>query len=301
MLILGGPTASGKSEIGLALAEALNGEIISADSMQIYKGLDIGTAKISKTEMRGIPHYGINIVEPENNFSVAEYKEYAESVIADIRSRGKLPIMIGGTGLYIRSVLYPFSFGGVDANREFREEMNEYARINGNQALHRLLVEKNPSKASEIHYNNIPRVIRALEIEEFGTGNREELSNKMRDDCVYFCLSADRDVLYERINRRVDVMMSMGLRDEVIGLLSRGVTFDCQSMQGIGYKEWRDCFEGKLGYDETIELIKKNSRNYAKRQETWFKREPCIYVRSASDAGKTASEVLNIYKNNHNL
>lgn len=303
MIILGGPTASGKSDVALELAAALDGEIISADSMQIYKGLDIGTAKISKSEMRGIPHYGIDIVDAENNFSVAEYKEYAEKVIADILSRGKLPIMVGGTGLYIRSVLYPFSFGGVEANSQFRAEMTAYAETHGRQALYQLLVEKNPSRAAEIHYNNLPRVIRALEIEEFGTGDNSDTErDKMREDCTYFCLEVDsREVLYDRINRRVDAMISRGLKNEVTELLSRGVTFDCQSMQGIGYKEWRDALEGNAGFYETIELIKKNSRNYAKRQETWFKREPCIYVRSDSDPCKTAANILNIYKNRGNL
>ncbi len=297
MLILGGPTASGKSEIGLILAEALDGEIISADSMQIYKGLDIGTAKITPSEMRNIPHYGIDIVEPESNFSVAEYKEYAEKIINNIESRGKIPIMIGGTGLYLRSVLYPFSFGGVERNEQFRAEMTEYARINGNMALHGLLSEKNPQKASLIHYNNLPRVIRALEIEEFGSDADDEMSSVTREDCVYCCLDVARDVLYERIDRRVDVMLDRGLEQEVRGLISRGVTFDCQSMQGIGYKEWRGYLEGTDTYENTIELIKKNSRNYAKRQQTWFKREPCIYVDSDKNPEKTALNMLNIYKN----
>ncbi len=298
MIILGGPTASGKSKIGIELAKNLNGEIISADSMQIYKGLDIGTAKITQSEMQGIPHYGIDIVEPTKSFSVAEFKNYAEEKICDIEKRRKLPIIVGGTGLYLRSICYPYSFGSTGANIEFRNKMQTIIATHGKDYLYKELVEKNPKKASTIHPNNIPRVIRALEIEYFGNENNG-MQNIKRDNCCYFVLRPKREMLYKNINTRVDTMIENGLEQEVRTLLKENVTFDCQSMKGIGYKEWENYFNGTYDLDGVVDEIKKNSRNYAKRQETWFKKEDAINIEL--DEFKNIDKIVEYIANNYEI
>lgn len=274
LIIIGGTTASKKSDYAIHLAKKLNGEIISADSMQIYKYMDIGTAKISKTEMQGVPHHLIDFVDPKYNFSVSEWKSKAESTIEDIINRGHQPIVVGGTGLYINSLIYNMSYGGTEANEALRAKLNEEYDIIGKELMYKKLCEIDPLSAQKLHINDKKRIVRALEI-IMTTGiskqrHEHELNNKY--DIELFALTYNRELLYENINMRVDKMIEKGLLDEVKSLLSLGLTFDMQSMKAIGYREWSDYFNGVATLDETIEMIKKGSRNYAKRQLTWFRK-----------------------------
>lgn len=298
IIIIGGPTASKKTELALSVAEQVNGEIVSADSMQVYKKLDIGTSKIMPSEMRGIPHYGIDIVEPDHNFSVAEYNIYAEALIKDITARGKTPVVVGGTGLYIRSLLYPFGYGGTSEHSDLRKSLMSEAEVYGNMHVYEKLRDMDPERAASIHPNNLRRVIRAIEIVTYGS--KETVSPKRRSDALYFVTSVERPVIVEWINNRVDKMIAAGLEDEVRGLVKSGITFDCHSMQGIGYKEWRGFFEGKESLNAVIEKIKSNTRAYAKRQVTWFKREAGIQLNSLRDIKDLTTFVVESYKKHIN-
>ena len=279
LLIIAGPTAVGKTNLSIKLAKELNGEIVSTDSMQIYKYMDIGSAKITKAEMEGIPHHMIDVVDPGTPFSVAEYKSVAIKCIDDILSRNKLPILVGGTGLYINALTCNMNFTEANSDEEYRKELESLAEKNGNEYIHNMLKDIDPISYKEIHYNNRKRVIRALEVykltnKPFSSFNSGEEFYNGPYDVNYFVLNMDREKLYERINLRVDIMIEKGLIEECIKLKNMGYNSLMQSMQGIGYKEVFYYLDNKITYDEAIEMIKQGSRNYAKRQLTWFRRDP---------------------------
>ncbi|MDE6472465.1 MAG: tRNA (adenosine(37)-N6)-dimethylallyltransferase MiaA [Clostridia bacterium] len=274
VILVVGATASGKSQVAVNLAKKFNGEIVSCDSMQIYKNMDIGTAKITLDEMQGIKHHLIDVVDAVSDFSVGEYACMADDAIADILSRGKTPIVVGGTGLYVDGILYPMTFGGVK-DVQIRQELEEELAKYGKDYMYAMLVNIDPDDAEKIHPNNVKRVLRALEIYRI-TGNRksnlQEKSKNMKYEVCMIALNLDRKLLYNRINARVDKMFEMGLLREIKDLLSKGINFENQSMQAIGYKEFKEYLSADKTLEETIETIKQNSRNYAKRQLTWFKK-----------------------------
>ncbi|MBC8059927.1 MAG: tRNA (adenosine(37)-N6)-dimethylallyltransferase MiaA [Clostridiaceae bacterium] len=280
ILILSGPTGVGKTEVSIELAKKLNGEIISADSMQIYKYMDIGSGKISIEEMQGITHHMIDILDPEDSFTVADFKSRATGIIEDIISRGKLPMLVGGTGLYIDSLIRNYSFTEAHKDDSYREELEVLAQKEGNQYVHQLLRDKDPISFENIHYNNLKRVIRALEVFKL-TGKpfsnyKVEASYDLAYDVDYFVLTMNRETLYTRINKRVDTMMEKGLLQEVKFLKERGLTSEIQSMKGIGYKEILDFLHGDTTLEAAVDSIKQGSRNYAKRQLTWFRRNELV-------------------------
>lgn len=279
LLIIAGPTAVGKTNLSIKLAKELNGEIVSTDSMQIYKYMDIGSAKITKEEMEGIPHHMIDVVDPETPFSVAEYKNMALKCIEDIISRNKLPILVGGTGLYINALTCNMNFTEAESDEEYRKELELLAEEHGNEYIHNMLKDIDPISYKEIHYNNRKRVIRALEVykltnKPFSSFNSGEEFYNGPYDVKYYVLNMNREKLYERINLRVDIMIENGLIDECIKLKDMGYNSLMQSMQGIGYKEVLYYLDNKITYNKAIEMIKQGSRNYAKRQLTWFRRDP---------------------------
>jgi len=278
LLILTGPTAVGKTALSIGLAKALNGEIISADSMQVYRHMDIGTAKIKKEQMQGIPHYLIDEYEPFEEFNVAVFQSRCKECINQIHSKGKLPILTGGTGFYIQSVLYAVDFEKTKADETYRRKLTELAANNGNEALHEMLAKIDKESAKAIHPNNIKRVIRALEYykqtgQKISEHNKEQQKKTAEYHFRYYVLSLPREILYDRINRRVDAMREEGLTDEVKNLLAMGCTKDMVSMQGLGYKEIAGALEGNDTLDHAFETIKQETRHFAKRQFTWFKRE----------------------------
>ncbi|PMC38530.1 tRNA (adenosine(37)-N6)-dimethylallyltransferase MiaA [Bacillus sp. UMB0899] len=274
LVVIIGPTAVGKTKLSIEIAHRLNGEIISGDSMQIYKGMDIGTAKITKEEMEGVPHHLIDIKQPDDDYSVAEFQETVRPLIDVITDRNKMPMIVGGTGLYIQSVLYDYQFTESPSDPEFRKRLELELQQKGEQAIHQLLAQVDPESAKKIHPNNTRRVIRALEI--FHCTNipmddhLKQQENKLLYDVALIGLTMDRDVLYQRINHRVDLMVENGLMNEVKHLYDLGLR-DTQSIKAIGYKEIYDYFDGKVSYDEALNQLKQNSRRYAKRQLTWFR------------------------------
>jgi tRNA dimethylallyltransferase len=280
LLILSGPTGVGKTEISIELALKLNGEIISCDSMQIYKYMDIGSAKISKAEMRGVKHHLLDIISPEESFNAALYKDIALKTIEDIQGRGKLPIIVGGTGLYINSLIYNYNFTEAQRDDEYRNFLELQALDKGKEYIHEMLKQVDMKSYETLFPNDLKRVIRALEVFEI-TGKTIHSFNEGNNEAIldipyllhYFVLTMDRAKLYDRINKRVDSMLEKGLIDEVKNLKNMGYTSSMQSMKGIGYKEILYYLEGKLTLPEAIELIKKGSRNYAKRQLTWFRKD----------------------------
>ncbi len=287
VLVICGCTASGKSSLAVECAKQLNTEVVSADSMQIYRDMDIGTAKPTAEEMQGITHHMIDVMNPKQAFSVSDYEKMALPIVENLFEKGKIPIICGGTGFYINSLLYKSQFGNAGADETVRTELEKYCEENGKAALHNLLKEKDPESAAILHENDVKRVVRALEI-FIATGKKK---SEQKDEPVprfdFTCVSVQhpREVLYERINRRVDMMIRQGLFDEIEKLSNMmGLTQEYQSMQGIGYKE---VLEGRmLGLcdDEIVELIKKNTRNYAKRQITFFKRMQNHTVLPAEEA-----------------
>lgn len=289
-----GPTAVGKTKLSIDLAKALNGEIISGDSMQIYRTMDIGTAKVTKEEMDGIPHYMIDIKDPEDSFSVAEFQERVRKHIREITERGKLPIVVGGTGLYIQSVLFDYQFTDDAGDATYREQMEKLALERGVEYVHEKLQEVDPKSAERIHANNVRRVIRALEIFHTTGEKMSDQLEKQENDLLYdvslIGLTMDREMLYDRINLRVDIMMEQGLLEEVEGLYNRGIR-DCQSIQAIGYKEIYDYFENRVSLEEAVSQLKTNSRRYAKRQLTWFRNKMDVTWFDVTGGEKT-SEIL---------
>jgi len=284
LLVIGGPTAVGKTDLSIKLSKKLNGEIISADSMQIYKYMDIGSAKVTKDEMDGIKHYLIDTITPDVPFSVADFKEYGDKALNEIISKGNLPIISGGTGLYINSLTCNMTFTEAEKDENYRKHLENLALEKGNVYIHEMLKECDPISYDEIHPNNRKRVIRALEVfkltnKPFSSYNAGEDFYNSNYDVYYYVLTMNREKLYERINKRVDIMMEKGLLDECIRLKEMGYTSDIQSMQGIGYKEILYHLEGKISLDEAIDMIKQGSRNYAKRQLTWFRRDTrCVFL-----------------------
>ncbi len=281
LIVLLGPTAVGKTELSLNIAENFKGEIVSSDSMQIYKYMDIGSAKASKDEMDRVRHHMIDIVYPDEEFSVSDYKNQAKAIIRDINKRDMYPLVTGGTGLYINSLVYDLNFTKVEANYELREELEKEALEFGNEYAHNKLREIDPESASKIHPNDLKRVIRALEIyRESGqtmTDFNKDFRRENQDyNLAMIGLTMDREKLYNRINQRVDLMMENGLLDEVKSIMDMGYSKDLVALQGIGYKELILYLEGQCSLEESVELIKKKSRNYAKRQLTWFRRDERI-------------------------
>ncbi len=278
LIILTGPTAVGKTSLSVKLAKAVDGEIVSADSMQVYKYMDIGTAKITKDEMGDIPHYLISEFEPDEEFSVVKYQQLAKKYISSIHERNKIPILVGGTGFYIQAVLYDIDFEENESDTSYREELEQLALTKGSDYLHGLLAKVDPNSAKAIHPNNIKRIIRALEYikltgNPISAHNEEQRSKESPYNYKYLVLNRDRAKLYEIINRRVDVMIDNGLIDEVKNLLDMGYTKDMVSMQGLGYKEIIAYLEGEYSLNDAIDILKRDTRHYAKRQLTWFKRE----------------------------
>lgn len=275
--VLTGPTASGKTALSLQLAKKHNCEIVCMDSMQIYRRMNIGTAKPTIEEMDGIPHHMIDVAEPTENFSVARYQEMAEECIADIHSRGKRALLVGGTGLYLRALRTPMAMGDVAADDSIREELEALAATeNGKQQLHDMLAEVDPDTAARLHLNDVRRAVRALEVyRQTGVpfSKQPQLTLESRFKYRVATLTMDRALLYSRIEKRVDIMVQKGLVAEVEGLLNSGVPADCQAMKAIGYKEIVPFLRGESTWEETDYLLKLNTRHYAKRQLTWMRRE----------------------------
>ena len=278
LLILTGPTAAGKTALSIQAAKAFDGEIISADSMQVYKGMDIGSAKIRRDEMDGVPHHLIDVLEPEEPFHVVKFQELARAAMGEIYERGHLPIITGGTGFYIQALLYDIDFTENDADPAYRETLERLAMERGAAYLHGLLKERDPKAAQEIHENNVKRVIRALEFYE-KTGTPISVHNAAQREkespyrFAYVVLNRNRDELYRRIDRRVDQMMEAGLLEEVDTLRKRGYDRSYVSMQGLGYKELLAYLDGECTLEEAVYILKRDTRHFAKRQLTWFKRE----------------------------
>lgn len=304
LVIVAGPTASGKTRLAIDLAKLINGEIVSADSMQIYKYLDIGSAKPTPSERSEAVHHMLDFLEPDAQYSVADYTEQAHTVIADILKRGKMPIMCGGTGLYINSVADDVTFGEIDTDYEIRESLEQYAKENGNEALLEILAEFDPVSAKRLHPNNARRIIRAIEFYRvtgvpISVHQEQTKQHTSRYNPIIFCIDFDRQKLYERINMRVDIMLKEGLIDEVKSLVDMGYTTALNSMKAIGYKELIDYFNGSISLDEAVEIIKQSSRRYAKRQLTWFRRDKRIIWLNAE--GDILQEAYSAVKEKYNL
>jgi len=278
ILVLAGPTAVGKTEYSIRLAKALDGEIISADSMQIYEGMDIGSAKPSAAELAMVPHHLIGEIDPRRAFSAAEYQILARQYIREVQKRGKLPIIAGGTGLYVNSLLYDMDFSVLPRQEGFREQLEEEAKREGPEVLHRRLEALDPEAAARIHPNNIKKVIRAIEVCQASGESFPEFEASFKKtkeyDVILIGLERERQELYGRIERRVDALMEQGLEQEVSHLLEKGLQISDISMKGIGYKEIISYLQGEYDREEAIRLIKQNTRRYAKRQMTWFRRYP---------------------------
>ena len=278
LIILAVPTAVGKTALSIRLAKTIDAEIISADCMQVYRHMDIGSAKICPEEMEGIPNHLIDALEPEEDFNVVRFQQIAKSAAEEIWESGKIPVDVGGTGFYIQALLYDIDFTENDGDTAYREELEETARKKGGEYLHQLLKDADPKAALDIHPNNIKRIIRALEFHRQTGGkisehNERERAKKSPYNYAYFVLTDERSRLYERIDRRVDQMMEEGLPGEVRFLKDRGVRRDSTAMQGLGYKELFAYLEGEYSFDEAVRIIKRDTRHFAKRQLTWFKRE----------------------------
>lgn len=278
MIILTGPTAVGKTALSIQLAKAVNGEIISADSMQVYRRMDIGSAKVTKEEMDGVRHHLIDVLDPEEEFNAARFQAMAKEALEGICHRGHIPIIAGGTGFYIQALLYDIDFKENEEDNTIRQELERLGREQGNEYLHRMLKEIDPESAKLIHANNRKRVIRAIEYyrmtgQRISEHNKEEREKKSPYRFYYYVLTCDRPLLYERIDRRVDQMIEAGLVDEVRHLKEMGCHRGMVSMQGLGYKEILDYLDGSCSLEEAVYIIKRETRHFAKRQLTWFKRE----------------------------
>lgn len=276
IIVVAGPTCVGKTEYAVKLAQILNGEIVSCDSMQIYKYMDIGSAKPSKEELKLAKHHLVDFVDPAEKFSVAEYQKVARKAIKEIINNGKIPIVSGGTGLYLNSLLYDMDFSGADSDMEYRKELEETAKIKGSEYLHDMLKKLSSDKAREIHPNNFKKIIRALEIIKI-TGEEGRPFSQIKEqnsdfEAIIICLNREREDLYERINKRVDILIKKGLIEEVSKLKDMGLSYDDISMKGIGYKEIIAYLNNEYDLRTAVESVKKNTRRYAKRQITWFKR-----------------------------
>lgn len=282
MVILTGPTAVGKTALSIELAKRINGAVISADSMQVYKHMDIGSAKILPEEMQGIPHYMIDELEPEEEFHVVRFVEMAKKYLAEIYAAGKIPIIAGGTGFYIQALLYDIDFTDQKSDEAYRSRLETLAKEQGREKLHEMLREVDPASAEAIHANNMKRVIRALEFyhltgKRISEHNEQERKKSSPYNFAYFVLTDDRAKLYEHIDKRVDYMIEQGLVDEVQKLKEMGCHRDMVAMQGLGYKEILAYLDGELTLEEAVYIIKRETRHFAKRQLTWFKREREVF------------------------
>lgn len=278
LIILSGPTAVGKTALSIELAKRVNGAIISADSMQVYKNMDIGSAKIMPEEMDGVKHYLIDELEPSDEFNIVVFQQKAKAALEEIYANGQIPIVAGGTGFYIQALLYDVDFDNQDCDEEFRAELELIAKEQGNEVLHERLREIDPVSAEKIHANNVKRVIRALEFyhltgKPISEHNEAEQQKESPYNFAYFVLTDDRENLYKRIDMRVDIMLENGLVEEVQKLKDMGYHRDMVSMQGLGYKEILDFLDGKCTLDEAVYVLKRETRHFAKRQLTWFRRE----------------------------
>ena len=279
LIVVVGPTASGKTALAIDIANYVGGEIVSADSMQIYKYMDIGSAKPTAEEMSQAVHHLIGFLEPDDEFSVADYTELAHKTIADITSRGKIAVMAGGTGLYINSVVNDVTFGEIDTDYELREKLQKTAEEKGSEYLLEMLAEFDKESAERLHPNNVRHQEETKRVES-------------RYNPLMICIDWDRDVLYDRINRRVDIMIKSGLLEEVKGLMDMGYTKELNSMKGIGYKEVMDYYDGKMSFEDAVELIKQSSRRYAKRQLTWFRRDDRIHYVSSKNPFEESKKLI---------
>ena len=303
LIVLTGPTAVGKTSLSIALAKAVDGEIISADSMQVYKYMNIGTAKITEEEKCGIPHFLIDELEPDEEFNVTIFKNKVMGYIKDIKSRGKVPIIVGGTGFYIQSVIYDINFNEYGDDSNVRKKYEAMAETIGKSELHKKLALVDREYADSVSENNVKKVVRALTFfemtgEKLSEHNKRERERSSPFDFAYFVLTMDRKKLYERIDKRVDLMFDMGLVEEVKALMAKGYDKSLVSMQGIGYKEVIDYLSGKTSLEECIDIIKRDTRHFAKRQLTWFKREKVVtYIdKDEFDAeDKCLKEMLRVY------
>lgn len=297
LVIVAGATASGKTSLGIALAEKFGGEVISCDSMQIYKNLSIGTAKPTKAEMGDIPHHMIDIADPCEEFSVERYCSMAHEIINDIHSRGKLPIMVGGTGLYTDNTVFATSFSAPKRDDKLSCELVRYAEENGNEALYSLLLKEDPEKARTLHPNDVKRVIRAIETKRLTGKTRSELDGESRPvespyDYIYLAIDMERERLYSRIDKRVDIMLEDGLLDEVKAYVIPNLKKMSTAAAAIGYREAVWYFNGLCTYDEMVALLKRNTRRYAKRQLTWFRRNNEVNWLECENAFSQAAELI---------
>ena len=297
VIVICGPTASGKTALSIELAKRINGEIVSADSMQIYKDMDIGSAKVTQDEMQGIKHYLIDCVYPNERYSVANYKQDAKAAIEEIVGKGKVPIVVGGTGLYIDSLIYEIEYKDVKINEEYRKQLEQIRDEEGLEVLYKQALEIDPKAMEKISPNDFKRITRILEIYEATgkTKTEQEVQSRLNEipyDYKVFAINYDREKLYERINKRVDIMLEKGLIDEVKTLLEKYSEFPT-AMQGLGYKEVKQHFDGELSKEEMIEKIKQESRRYAKRQFTWFrKNKQTIWIDGQADLNDNINIIL---------
>ncbi|MDE7177273.1 MAG: tRNA (adenosine(37)-N6)-dimethylallyltransferase MiaA [Lachnospiraceae bacterium] len=297
LVILTGPTAVGKTALSIALAKAINGEIVSADSMQVYRHMDIGSAKITAEEMAGVPHHLIDVMEPTEAFNVVIFQKLAKKAMEEIYRRARIPILVGGTGFYIQAVLYDIDFTENDEDPSLRRELEELAKKEGPEVLYERLKSVDPAACESIHAHNVKRVIRALEFYE-KTGQQISGHNEVQRQNVspyrfaYFVLNNRREEIYKRIDARVDQMMAAGLVEEVRTLKEMGCTKDMVSMQGLGYKEILRFLEGELSQEEAVYLIKRDTRHFAKRQLTWFRREKDVIWVDKSEVDQESQNVL---------
>lgn len=303
LIVIGGPTACGKTGFSIKLAKEIGGEIISADSMQVYRYMDIGTAKVTPEEADGVPHYLIDEFDPDEEYNVMLFQQKAKAYMEQIWAKGKVPILVGGTGFYINALLYDNDFTETDNDTSYREECYRLAQEQGPEVLYERLKEIDPEYASIMHANNVKRVTRALEYhyltgQKFSEHNAEQKEKETPYDAAVIILSMDREKLYERIELRIDIMMEQGLLEEVKGLLDKGYTPDLVSMQGIGYKEFIPYFNGECTLEEAVTQLKTNTRRFAKRQLTWFRRQiEGLWVDMSSSTGEEAmEEVLDYLK-----
>ena len=278
LIVLTGPTAVGKTSLSISLAKAVNGEIISADSMQVYKKMDIGSAKIRSEEMQGIPHYLVDVLEPEEEFHIVKFQQMAKKAMEDIYSRGKIPILVGGTGFYIQAVTKDIDFTEAQQENDYRKELEALAEEKGGEHLHEMLRKVDPVSADAIHAHNVKRVIRALVFynqngSPISAHNEEQKQHESPYNLAYFVLNMPRELLYERIDLRVDQMMKEGLLEEVSRLKEEGCHRGMVSMQGLGYKEILAYLDGEYPLEEAVRVLKRDTRHFAKRQLTWFRRE----------------------------
>lgn len=298
LLVLIGPTAVGKTKMSIELAKEFGCEIISGDSMQVYRGMDIGTAKISREEMEGIPHHLIDIHEPDHPYSVAEFQEQSQRLIMEIHDRGKLPFIVGGTGLYVESVCYSYQFSESGADEAFREEQFRFANEYGAEALHLKLVNVDPETAERLHPNDLRRVVRALEIFHLtGIPLSAQLAPQTKQSPYDLCLvglTMDRQMLYNRIEERIDLMLNQGLVDEVAALMDKGFAPGLVSMQGLGYKEIVSYLSGECSYEEAVVLLKRDTRRFAKRQLSWFRHMKDIEWVDVTDSGNFSANYQKI-------